>query len=249
MDVKLKARLLNEVIEVLRVIDDTAVIEFNASGAKSFMVDTQHAALAEIELPKNAFAKYNIKTDERLVFGMDKLKSGLLKLVQPKQIISINTDKYKGKNHYEFSAGNLNYITNSVEVYGSIKIKKPDLTTGQKAFAFVPTEELRQGCRAIESTSKLDYFIFEIDKKYFRMSGAVETNYVELKMPLASLEHRCQEPVKSLFGIEYFSPMAKAIPSEKTKIILSKDWPVELNFTFSKPDVKGTYILAPRIFN
>jgi proliferating cell nuclear antigen len=246
MEIKLEARLLNEVIDALKSIADVASIDFSYSGAKSLIVDSAHVAIIELDLPKDVFKEYKAGVDDRLTFDTGDLKSKLLlNLVQPEQIISIHTSIHKDDVRYEFSSGNLKYITKPAEKYGDHKPKKPNLISGQKAFALVPTEELRQGCRAVESMS--GYLTLEIDKEYFKMSGLGVGDSVELKLPLSDLEHQCTEPVKSLFPLDYFSLMAKAIPSEKTTVRLGKDWPVELNFCLNKPNAKGTYLLSHRI--
>jgi proliferating cell nuclear antigen len=76
-----------------------------------------------------------------------------------------------------------------------------------------------------------------------------ETDSVSLKLPkdlLVSLE--CKEKVRSLFPLDYFSNMVKAIPAG-TVVTLSigSDYPVKLEFTMANGKGTVDYLLAPRI--
>ncbi len=61
-------------------------------------------------------------------------------------------------------------------------------------------------------------------------------------------EIQCKEKVRSLFPLDYFSNMVKAIGGASTvAIYLGNDYPVRMEFSLAGDSGRATYLLAPRI--
>ncbi len=109
------------------------------------------------------------------------------------------------------------------------------------------TTELRQGIRASESVS--DHIALSANPDGFEVTSEGDTDQVELKLPKDLLEELdCKEAVRSLFPLDYFSTMIKAISTAPSiTMYLGSDYPVKMEFAIAGDKGNVTYLLAPRI--
>src|SRR5205823_637542 len=110
-----------------------------------------------------------------------------------------------------------------------------------------PTKELRQAIRASESIS--DHIALKASPEGFEIVSEGDTDSVTHMVPKDLLDElQAKEAVRSLFPLDYFSNMVKAISSAPTvTLYLGSDYPVKIEFKIAggKGDVK--FLLAPRI--
>jgi proliferating cell nuclear antigen len=76
-----------------------------------------------------------------------------------------------------------------------------------------------------------------------------DTDSVQLKLGKEHLEQlHTKEKVRSLFPLDYFSNMIKAVSTaDNLTINLGNDYPVRLEFEVAGGRGRATFLLAPRI--
>jgi proliferating cell nuclear antigen len=111
----------------------------------------------------------------------------------------------------------------------------------------IAAEELQRGIRAAESVS--DHIALNATSDGFEMFSEGDTDTVSLKLDKDSLiSLTSEEDVRSLFPLDYFSNMIRAIPgSTVVEIHLGNDYPVKMEFDVADGKGKVRYLLAPRI--
>ncbi len=145
------------------------------------------------------------------------------------------------------SVGNVTRRMSLVSTEGMADTKVPNLNLPAKVA--VNVEELQRGIKASESIS--DHIALTATPEQFELLSEGDTDSVTLKLPkdlLVSLD--CKESIKSLFPMDYFANMVRAIPSGTVVVInLGNDLPVKIEFDFAGGKGKVKYLLAPRIEN
>ena len=149
------------------------------------------------------------------------------------------------RNQLVFQVGNITRRMSLVDTTGISDPKVPNLTL--PVVVSVRTEELRQGIRASESVS--DHIALTATSDGFEMASEGDTDSVDLKLPKDLLEElECKEEVRSLFPLDYFSNMIKAISTSTVVTMrMGNDYPVKMEFSIAGGKGEVTYLLAPRI--
>ncbi|MDD1768641.1 MAG: proliferating cell nuclear antigen (pcna) [Methanomassiliicoccales archaeon] len=238
---KVKSETLKGIVDIVSTLVDEA--KFNVAVDKLTLkaVDPAHVAMVNMTVQKDAFDEYSADETE-LGVDLDKMKE-VLRLSKAGEVMELNQDEER--NRLVINFGNITRRMNLVDTTGMSDPKVPNINLPAKVA--VNSDELQKGIKAAESVS--DHIALTASPDGFEMFSEGETDSVSLKLPkdlLISLE--CKEKVRSLFPLDYFSNMVRAIPSG-TVVTLSigSDYPVKIEFTMA--DGKGTvdYLLAPRI--
>jgi proliferating cell nuclear antigen len=238
---KVKAETLKGIVDVVSTLVDEAKFNINSKGLALKAVDPAHVAMIDMKIEMAAFEEYNAD-DTELGIDLDKVKE-VLRLSKSGDLISLSQDEEK--NRLVMAVGNVTRRMNLVDTTGMSDPKVPNLNLPAKVA--VSSEELQKGIKAAESIS--DHIALTATPDGFEMLSEGDTDSVSLKLAkdlLVSLE--CKETVRSLFPLDYFSNMIRAIPGGTVvSMSLGNDYPVKLEFTIA--DGKGTvnYLLAPRI--
>jgi proliferating cell nuclear antigen len=132
-----------------------------------------------------------------------------------------------------------------VDTAGMSDPKVPNLNLPAKIR--VRTEELRQGIRASESVS--DHIALIATPDGFEILSEGDADSVNLKLPKDMLDELvCKEKARSLFPLDYFANMIKAISTAPTvTMYMGNDYPVRLEFDIAGGKGQVKYLLAPRI--
>src|SRR6266571_1710411 len=220
-EAKVKADVLKEVVDVVSTLVDEAKFNVSKDSVIVKAVDPAHVAMVDLSLDRGAFESF--KADEgELGIDMDKMKE-ILRLAKAGETISLSHDE--DKNRLVVTVGNTTRRMALVDTAGMSDPKVPSLNLPAKVV--VRTDELRQAIRASES----------------------DTDNVSHMVPKDLLEEiQAKEAVRSLFPLDYFSNMVKAISSApNVSLFLGSDYPVKMEFKIAggKGDVK--FLLAPRI--
>jgi proliferating cell nuclear antigen len=238
---KVKSETLKGIVDVVSTLVDEAKFNIDPKGVTLKAVDPAHVAMIDMKIEKSAFEEY-AANDTELGIDLDKIKE-VLRLSRSGDIISLEQDE--DKNRLVINVGNVTRRMNLVDTSGMSDPKVPNLNLPAKVA--VASEELQKGIKAAESIS--DHIALTAHPEGFEMVSEGDTDSVSLKLSkdqLVSLE--CKETARSLFPLDYFSNMIRAI-AVGTVVTMSvgNDYPVKLEFSIA--DGRGTvnYLLAPRI--
>ncbi|HLE53710.1 MAG TPA: proliferating cell nuclear antigen (pcna) [Thermoplasmata archaeon] len=240
-EAKLKAEVLKEVVDVVSTLVDEAKFNVGKDSVTIKAVDPAHVAMVDLSLDRGAFESF--KADEtELGIDMDKMKE-ILRLAKSGEVISINHDE--DKNRLIVAVGNTTRRMSLVDTAGMSDPKVPSLNLPAKLI--VRTDELRQAIRASESVS--DHIALKASPEGFEIVSEGDTDTVSHMVPKDMLEElQAKEAVRSLFPLDYFSNMVKAISSAPTvALYLGTDYPVKMEFKIAAGKGEVKYLLAPRI--
>jgi proliferating cell nuclear antigen len=240
---KLKSETLKGVVDVVSTLIDEAKFKIDANGVSLRAVDPAHVAMIDLHLDKAAFEQYSA-TDTELGIDLDKLRD-VLRLSKAGDLIEMRQDEERSR--LVISVGNITRRMNLVSTEGMSDPKVPNLDLPAKIS--VNIEELQRGIKAAESIS--DHISLNANAEGFEMVSEGDTDLVSLKLPkdlLVSLD--CKENIRSLFPMDYFSNIIRAIPNGTVvSFNIGNDLPLKLEFEFSSGKGKVKYLLAPRIEN
>ncbi len=240
-DAKVKSDVLKELVDVVATLVDEAKVNAGKDGLSVKAVDPAHVAMVDLMLDRAAFESYKAD-DVELGIDMDKMKE-VLKLSRAGEVLSIAHEE--DKNRLVVHVGNITRRMSLVDTAGMSDPKVPNLSLPAKIK--VRTEELRQGIRASESVS--DHVALIATPDGFEIVSEGDTDSANLKLPKDMLDELvCKEKVRSLFPLDYFANMIKAIGSAPTVTMhMGNDYPVRMEFDIAGGKGQVKYLLAPRI--
>jgi proliferating cell nuclear antigen len=238
---KVKADVLKEVVDVVSTLVDEAKFNIGKDSITVKAVDPAHVAMVDLTLDRGAFEAYKAEEGE-LGVDMDKMKE-ILRLAKGGETISLSHDE--NKNRLIVTVGNTTRRMGLVDTAGMSDPKVPSLNLPAKLV--VRTDELRQAIRASESIS--DHIALKASPEGFEVVSEGDADTVSHVVPKDLLEElQAKEPVRSLFPLDYFSNMVKAISSAQTVTLsLGSDYPVKMEFKIAGGKGEVRYLLAPRI--
>ncbi len=240
-EAKLKADVLKEMVDVVSTLVDEAKLNVGKDSITVKAVDPAHVAMVDLSLDRGAFESY--KADEtELGLDMDKMKE-ILRLAKAGEVIALTHDE--DKNRLVVNVGNTTRRMALVDTAGMSDPKVPSLNLPAKLV--VRTDELRQAIRASESVS--DHIALKASPEGFEVVSEGDTDTVSHMVPKDLLEElQAKDAVRSLFPLDYFSNMVKAISTANTVVLyLGTDYPVKMEFKIAGGKGEVKYLLAPRI--
>ena len=240
-EAKLKAEVLKELVDVVSTLVDEAKLNVGKDSVTVKAVDPAHVAMVDLSLDRGAFESYKAEETE-LGLDMDKMKE-ILRLAKAGEVISVAHDE--DKNRLVVTVGNTTRRMSLVDTAGMSDPKVPSLNLPAKLV--VRTDELRQAIRASESVS--DHIALKASPEGFEVVSEGDTDTVSHMVPKDLLEElQAKDAVRSLFPLDYFSNMVKAISSAPTvALYLGTDYPVRMEFKIAAGKGEVKYLLAPRI--
>ena len=234
---EIRADTLKGLVNVISTLIDEVKFTISPEGMTLKAVDPAHVAMIELNIEAGAFESYEADQTE-IGLDLDKVKD-VLKLSSSGDIISMEQDEGYGR--LIFKVGNITRRMNLVETSSMNDPKVPQLE--------VPVSELQRGIKASENIS--DHIALTITPDYFELACEGDTDSVNLKLEksqLSALSIDDKDKCCSLFPLDYFSNIIKAVPSDASiKIELDNDYPVMLNFALAEGKGAVKYLLAPRI--
>lgn len=240
---EIRSDTLKSVVNIISTLIDEVKFTIDQDGMGLKAVDPAHVAMIEMQIGSGAFESFSADSTE-IGVDLDKIKD-VLKLAGASDVISIEQDEDRGK--LIFKVGNITRRMNLVDTSSMGETKVPQLELS--ASVSVPVSELQRGIKASESIS--DHIALTANEMGFSLSCEGDTDSVDLvldKSVLSKLDVKSE--VRSIFPLDYFSNLIKAVPSDLTVTIgLDTDFPVKINFDMADGNGKVRYLLAPRIEN
>ena len=238
---KVKADILKEIINVVSTLVDEVKVHVAQDGVSLKAVDPAHVAMVELKIGKDAFEELKA-TSAELGVDIEKLKD-VLKLAKAGDMLSIEHNE--DQNKLVLVIANITRKMALVDTTGMSDPKVPNLQYPTKVVLSV--EDLNQGIRASESVS--DHIALRVAPDGFELACEGDTDSVSLKLKkdlVKSLD--AKEAARSLFSLDYFSNMVRAIPAgQEVTLHLGNDYPVRVEFKIADGDGQVMYLLAPRI--
>ncbi|MDO5861405.1 MAG: DNA polymerase sliding clamp [Thermoplasmata archaeon] len=237
----LKSDTLKGLVNIISTLIDEVKFTITPEGMTLKAVDAAHVAMIEMEVGKGAFESFEAEPCE-IGLDLDKVK-GVLKLASSGDTISMEQDDAHGR--LVFKVGNITRRMNLVDTASMNDPKVPQLTIATDISLKV--DELQKGIRAAESIS--DHISLKAGAGFFELSCEGDTDSVSLRLEGEALtEINADAEVQSMFPLDYFSNITKAIPAGTVvRIELDNDYPVKLVFALADGQAKVNYLLAPRI--
>lgn len=238
---EIRSDTLKGVVNIISTLIDEVRFGIDSEGMNLKAVDPAHVAMIELHIDAGAFESFSADETE-IGLDLDKVKD-VLKLANSGDTISMEQDEDHGR--LIFRVGSITRRMNLIDTSSMSDPKVPQLDLSAKIE--VAAAELQRGIRASEKIS--DHIALTADTDYFELSCEGDTDSVDLRLEksqLASLS--VQSRVCSLFPLDYFSNLIRAVPSDMVmKIELDNDYPMKILFDIA--DGKGfvQYLLAPRI--
>jgi proliferating cell nuclear antigen len=238
---KARADVLKEVVNVVSTLVDEAKFTMNADGLTIRAVDPAHIAMVDLSLGKDAFEEF--KADEgEIGLDIDKL-SQFLKLAHSNEIVDLKHDEEKRR--LNIVIGDITRRMSLIDTTGMSDPKVPNLNL--PATVTLKVDDLVQGIKASETVS--DHIALVASSESFEMTCEGDMDQVQWKKSKKDLESlESPSSVRSLFPLEYFANMLKAVSAGVSVTMhLGNDYPVKVEFKIAggKGDVR--YLLAPRI--
>lgn len=236
----LKSDTLKGLVNIISTLIDEVKFTITPEGMTLKAVDAAHVAMIEMEVEKCAFDKYEAE-DCEIGLDLDKVKD-VLKLAASGDVIGMEQDDTHGR--LVFKVGNITRRMNLVDTTTMSDPKVPQLSLTAKIS--LPVDELQKGIRAADKIS--DHITLKAGPGYFDMFCEGDTDSVSLHLDGASVEVDSDSEVCSMFPLDYYSNIIKAIPAGTTVMVeLDNDYPVKLVFSLADGNARVNYLLAPRI--
>ncbi|OGS44215.1 MAG: proliferating cell nuclear antigen (pcna) [Euryarchaeota archaeon RBG_13_57_23] len=238
---KARADTLKEVVNVISTLVDEAKFTLNAEGLTIRAVDPAHIAMVDLKLGKEAFEEF--KADESEIgLDIDKLNQ-FLKLARADDIVEIKHDE--DKRRLNIVVGDITRRMSLIDTTGMSDPKVPSLNLPAKLT--VKVDDLVQGIKASETVS--DHIALVASQESFEMTCEGDLDQVSWKKSKKDLEELdTPSSVRSLFPLEYFANMLKAVSSgSSVTMFLGNDYPVKVEFKIAGGKGEVSYLLAPRI--
>ncbi len=239
MRVKMNVKDLKEITNLLLTLVSEAKFDFSAEGMSVKAVDPAHVAMIVLDITKDAFLEYEVE-EEQLGVDLDKIKD-ILKLASSGELVEISKDG----NKLTFMIGNLTRSMPLIDTSALSVPRVPNLVLPAKVV--LPVSEFEYGIKAAESIS--DNITFKVTPSEFEMYTEGDEDSARLSIPKDMLkEISCEEPVKSMYPVDYLLKLVKAMDSaDYLTVYLGTDYPVKIEFDVAAGKGKGYYLLAPRI--
>jgi len=238
---KARADTLKEVVNVVSTLVDEAKFIINGEGLSLRAVDPAHIAMVDLSLAKDAFEDFKAE-DAEIGLDIDKL-SQFLKLARGDDIVDMKHDEEKRR--LNIVVGDITRRMSLIDTTGMSDPKVPSLNLPAKVT--VKVDDLVQGIKASETVS--DHIALTVTPEAFEMTCEGDMDQVNWKKAKKDLEElESPSSVRSLFPLEYFANMLKAVPSGSSVTMhLGNDYPVRVEFKIAGGKGEVRYLLAPRI--
>ncbi len=238
---KARADILKEVVNVVSTLVDEAKFSISADGLSLRAVDPAHIAMVDLSLGKDAFEEF--KADETEIgLDIDKL-SQFLKLARGDDAVDMKHDE--DKRRLNIVVGDVTRRMSLIDTTGMSDPKVPNLELPAKLS--VKVDDLVQGIKASETVSDHIALVASPDSFEMTCEGDMDqVNWKKAKKDMESLD--TPSSVRSLFPLEYFSNMLRAVPTgNPVTMHLGNDYPVRVEFKIAGGKGEVRYLLAPRI--
>ncbi len=233
--------IFRELVDVVLTIVEEVKINFTPESIHIRTVDPAHIAMVDLSLGKEAFDTYDVEGME-LGLNLNKF-SKVLSLAEAGTDITLRVAEES--NEIVITFGHIERKMVLIDTANLAEPKMPDLKL--PATITVRSQEVRQAIKV--SMDITDYIGISVDSERFILQNSGDTGSAKLELPKDKLEEmECEEPIESMFALDYFSKMINSIKkSELVRMHVGNSFPIKVEFTIADQNGMVTYLLAPRI--
>lgn len=242
---KLSAGELNNALEAVTVLVDTATVNFGPDGLSIETVDPANVAAVSLSLLSGAFSEFE-GCETQISVDVARLARITREIhnAQPVELI------------YDSNTHELQLDSGSYEFDLSL-IDSESVHSGQRAADIEPpgkvtidAGELYQAITLADMFS--DELILGIDAKrdvfYINASGDTDSMAVSFDRQEDAIVEMEAQKAHTIFSLEYLSDMVQVIPQNNdVRLELGEEYPARINFDIAGGEGRVAYGLAPRV--
>lgn len=241
----LPAGKLNEALEAVAVLVDTATIEFGPDGLRVQTVDEAKVGAVSLTLLSGAFDEFNGSEMEMSV-DVSRLLS-LISEIDPAQPVCF---EYEQDSHeVRVDAGSYEFDIRLIDP-NSVHSGHRARDIHPPAEVKISTEEFKRTVRLASKFAEETILGIDADRElfYINVSGDNDSMAVSFGPEDKALRSIDSEPAHTVVSLKYLLEMVNAVPSASDlKLGLGKSYPVRLEFDIANEDGRVVYGLAPRL--
>ena len=235
---QIESRILKNWLKAIKAITNEFRMEIQKeNGWLVTAINDANTALIDISLQKDAFDKYEVKKNLIVAIDCDLLEH-------------IVKDA-RGNIDLEITREKLIAVTNNtrfeIRLLSPETIREPSVSSELdfKAKIYLYTEDLRRGLQAAERVSQWDEVVLAVKDNHFFVKSVGESEVMEMMLSADDLIKLEGENCRSMFSLNYLTPMIKAVNTKPLKIELGTDEPIKI--AWKDENMSVMYLLAPRV--
>ena len=200
-------------------------------------INDANTALVNISLQKDAFDKYEDEKNFEAALDCDLLEH-IVKDARGNIELEITEEKL---------IANTNNTRFEIRLLSPETIRKPSVPSELdfKAKIYLYTEDLRQGLQAAAKVSQWDEVVLAVKNNHFFVKSVGESEVMEMMLSADDLIKLEGESCRSMFSLNYLTPMIKAVNTKSLKLELGVDEPIKI--AWKDENMSVMYLLAPRV--
>lgn len=235
-------KLLKSSMDAISNMIDEAGMSVSDAGLRLRAMDPSHVALVDFELGKEAFDKFEVSESLVLGLDLDRLNT-ILKRAGGSDRISLSLDEEANSLRIKFENTSTRTFNLPLIEVGEEELKVPNLN-------FPCVVELSPSIisEAIKDAEIInDHVTLRVDKEHLYVTAKGDLGNVEVKVSKEeAVQFEAEQEARSMFSIEYLKDMIKASDvATSVRLSLGDNIPVKMDFL--APNVKLSFLLAPRI--
>lgn len=234
MKASIECGKLRKIIGIVEPLDKELSIECRADGWTMKTVDPAHVAMVDLAVTSGYFNAYRCDENETIRVELEKVKN-FLSLIKSSELVEV--ENANGK--LVLSSGTLTRKIGLIEnCENTVKVPKLTLPCSFD----IPTSALNSAAKAGGSVS--DHIEIKVRDGKVTFLSAGDTD----EMELSCIAQKKVENARSLFPLDYFASIVKAIPSSDCTVKLGDDMPIVLSFSDGEAaELVADVLIAPRI--
>lgn len=236
--------LLRNSLEAVSELIDEAELEFNQDGVQLLASDRAVVAVANLEISKKVFKKYQIKKKSKLGLNLPNFMD-ILKRAGDKD--KLEMELKDNRLHISMVNGSTrNFVVPLIDVSSdeAPSIDKLDFPAELKLKTDVLTDSIS------DAELFADSLVFNVKDDEVVMNTESDNRVAEMKLDKKSdglIKLKSDKKVRSRYSLDYLKKIIKAKKlTDKVTLNLSSDYPMKMTFEVPKK-VTLNFILAPRV--
>ena len=235
---QIDARILKNWLKAIKAVTNEFRMEIHKEdGWLVIAINDANTALIDVSLRKDAFDEYEAKTDFTVAIDCNLLEH-IVRDARGNIELEITKEKL---------IANTNNTRFEIRLLSPETIRKPSLPSELdfKAKIYLYTEDLRRGLQAAERVSQWDEVVLAVKDNHFFVKSIGESEVMEMMLSAEDLIKLEGENCRSMFSLNYLTPMIKAVNTKSLKLELGTDEPIKI--AWEDENMSVMYLLAPRV--